>query len=103
MKVGSRLARAATKDLMGISDYWTAKASPEVAYRIVSTIMENILLLTNMPELGYAADDLGAGVRKFLVGKYLIYYRQRRAVIEVLHLFHGARDQRKAWNVRSHR
>jgi len=31
----------------------------------------------------------------------MVYYRTNASGIEVLHVFHGARDQRKAWRKRS--
>jgi plasmid stabilization system protein ParE len=32
-----------------------------------------------------------------LAGKYLIYYRKKRGIIHILHVFHGARDQARAF------
>jgi len=36
------------------------------------------------------------GVKCFPAGKYLIYYRAMHGGTDILHVFHGARDQRKA-------
>jgi len=35
-------------------------------------------------------------VKCFPAGKYLIYYRNTRGGTDILHIFHGARDQRRA-------
>jgi plasmid stabilization system protein ParE len=35
-------------------------------------------------------------VKCFPAGKYLIYYRKTRRGTDILHIFHGARDQRTA-------
>jgi len=35
-------------------------------------------------------------VRCFPAGKYLIYYRRTRRRTEIPHIFHGARDQKRA-------
>jgi antitoxin ParD1/3/4 len=37
------------------------------------------------------------GVKCFPAGKYLIYYRATRQGTDILHVFHGARDHRKAF------
>jgi hypothetical protein len=36
-------------------------------------------------------------VRCFPAGKYLIYYRNTRRGTDILHIFHGARDQKRAF------
>ncbi|MHB2265562.1 type II toxin-antitoxin system RelE/ParE family toxin [Aliihoeflea sp. PC F10.4] len=35
------------------------------------------------------------GIRRRIYGKYLIFYRCRDDVVEVLHILHGARDYEK--------
>ena len=39
---------------------------------------------------------MAAGVRCFPAGKYLIYYRRTRIGTEILHIFHGAQNQKRA-------
>ena len=93
-----RLARSARRDIEKISDYWTEEAGQAVALRILTEILDTAILLAVFPRVGVAAKQLGPGVRKFPVRNYLIYYRSNRSKgIEILHVFHGARDQRKAW------
>lgn len=93
-----RLARAARRNLEEIADFWTSEAGPDVALKIIVTIMETIITLSSQPRAGVIAQHFGKGVRKFPAGNYMVYYRVRRStVIEILHVFHGARDQRKAW------
>jgi plasmid stabilization system protein ParE len=36
-------------------------------------------------------------VKCFPAGKYLIYYRRTRHGTDILHIFHGARDQIRAF------
>jgi toxin ParE1/3/4 len=93
-----RLSRSARRDLQDISDYWAERAGPDVALRIVSGIIETILLLSQQQRMGRAVAEFGPGVRRFPSGKHVIYYRVSRTRIQVLHVFHGSRDQRKAWN-----
>jgi plasmid stabilization system protein ParE len=98
MKFNYRLAKSARRNPQEISDYWTTKVGPESAVRIVAEIFETIITLSEQPAAGVAAGQFGVGVRKLPAGKYLVYYRRFRTKgVEILHVFHGARDQRKAW------
>lgn len=59
--------------------------------------METIITLSDHPRAGVAARQFGAAVRKFPSGNYMIYYRPKRSKgIDILHVFHGARDQMEA-------
>ena len=93
-----RLSRSARRDLEEISDYWTERAGRDVALRIISAIIETILLLSQQQKMGRAVEEFGPGVRRFPSRRYVIYYRVSRSRIQVLHVFHGSRDQRKAWS-----
>ena len=64
---------------------------------MVGGIMETLLTISGHPRAGVVADQFGASVRKFPAGKYMVYYRPYSKGIEVLHVFHGARNQKKAW------
>jgi toxin ParE1/3/4 len=97
VSVRYRLARSARRNLQEISDYLTAEAGADVALRIVTGILDTIITVSEQPGAGVAAGTFGERVRKFPVGKYMIYYRATRSRIDILHVFHGARDQRKAW------
>ncbi|MGH9353331.1 MAG: type II toxin-antitoxin system RelE/ParE family toxin [Terriglobia bacterium] len=89
------------RDLEGISDYWTAEAGADAALEIVGGIMETTIPLSQQPSAGIAAEQVGSGVRKFPAGNGKIDYRPYRSTeIEVLHVFHGARDRRQAWRGR---
>lgn len=69
-----------------------------MALKILKGVLETIITLSSQPRAGVAAEQFGRGVRKFLTGSYLIYYRVPRLTeMEILHVFHGTRDQRKAW------
>lgn len=47
-------------------------------------------------EKGQFTEYENRGIRSFPAGKYLLDYRRSRGSVEVLHIFHGARDQAKA-------
>ncbi len=53
-------------------------------------------LLADQPELGQRVLTKQYGeLRRHIVGNYLIYYHPTSQGIDVVHVFHGARDQGK--------
>jgi len=93
-----RVAEDVEQDLEEIFLYWASRASLETAERVIDSITERFWLLGEHPGAGKAAGDIAAGVRCFPAGKYLIYYRKTRRGTDILHISHGARDQRSAFN-----
>lgn len=92
-----RITKSAEQDLDEIFDYWAKRASSEIADRLIDDITGRFWLLGAHPESGKVYEELPSGVRCFPAGKYLIYYRARRNRTEILHIFHGARDQQRAF------
>ncbi|MBL0157739.1 MAG: type II toxin-antitoxin system RelE/ParE family toxin [Bryobacterales bacterium] len=91
-----RVSKDAEGDLEEIFLYWAQRTSLRVADRIIDGIADRFSLLGEHPNAGRSTEDIGAGVRCFPAGKYLIYYRKARGRTEILHLFHGARNQSRA-------
>ena len=91
-----RVSDDAERDLEEIYLYWASRASLETADRVIDRIMERFWLLGEHPDAGKSAGDIAVGVKCFPAGKYLIYYRKTRRGADILHIFHGARDQRTA-------
>jgi toxin ParE1/3/4 len=89
-----RVSEDAERDLDEIFVYWANRASPETADRVVDRITERFWLLGEHPDAGKTAREIAASVKCFPAGKYLIYYRKTRRGTDILHIFHGARDQR---------
>jgi toxin ParE1/3/4 len=87
-----RVSKQAERALDEIYLYWATRTSPETADRLINSIMERFWLLGENPDAGRPSEDI-AGVKCFPAGKYLIYYRAGRRGIDILHVFHGARDQ----------
>ena len=54
-------------------------------------------MLGEHPNAGIASEEIAAGVKRFPARKYLIYYRKTRRGIDILQIFHGARDQAQAF------
>jgi len=92
-----RISENAEQDLEEIFIYWANRANLEVADRIIDRITERFWLLGEHPNAGKLARNIAPGVKCFPAGKYLIYYRNTRRGTDVLHIFHGARDQNSAF------
>jgi toxin ParE1/3/4 len=87
-----RISRAAEQDLLEIFLYWAERISLRVADRIIERITARFRLVAEHPRAGKSAEEVARGVRCFPAAKYLIYYRRARNAIEILHVFHGARN-----------
>lgn len=93
-----RVSREAESDLDEIFLYWAERAGLEASDRLIDSITDRFWLLGEYPDAGKPSDEMAAGVRCFPAGKYLIYYRRTRGRTETLRIFHGARDQQRAWS-----
>ena len=91
-----RVSANAQEDLDQIFAYWAKRVSVETADRLLDRITDRFWLLGEYPHAGKLSDDIDKGVRSFPAGKYIIYYRTTRRSIDILHVFHGARDQNTA-------
>ncbi len=67
------------------------------ADRLIDSITDRFWILGEHPDAGRPSEDIAPGVRCFAAGKYLIYYRKTRKGTDILHIFHGARDQKRAF------
>ena len=92
-----RVSKNAQRDLEEIFLYWANRAGLRVADRLIDRITDRFWILGEHPDAGRASEDIGDGVRCFPAGKYLIYYRKTRRGIDILHVFHGARHQKRAF------
>jgi toxin ParE1/3/4 len=92
-----RVSADAERELDDIFAYWAKRASPEIAVRLIDSIVDRFWLLGAHPHSGRACDDIESGLKCFPAGKYLIYYRAGRNRTDILHVFHGARNQRQAF------
>jgi plasmid stabilization system protein ParE len=80
-------------DLKEIVEYLTLRANKEVASRIGSELINRALDLGRNPFIGQLVRQR-PGARKILRYSYRIYYdvNERQRVVEVLRVWHGARD-----------
>ncbi len=92
-----RVIKSARRDLDAIYDYWAERSSPDVAGNLIYSIADCFPLIAEFPQAGRACEEIADDVRVFPAEKYLIYYKKERGVVKILHILHGARDQRRAF------
>jgi plasmid stabilization system protein ParE len=95
--VAYRISGPADRDIDTILKHIAAEGGVEAGLSVVSDFLDLFTLLGQQPKAGRLVPEFGNAVRLFPCGEYLIYYRARKKVIEVLHVFHGKRNQNKAW------
>jgi len=91
-----RITRDAERDLDGIWLY-IARDSVEAANRVVDELTQRFVLIGSSPEMGRTRDELKPGLRSHPVENYVIYYREARRHISILHVVHGARDPKRVF------
>lgn len=85
------LADSALTDL---GDIWTflARNSETQADLVIAQILECARELEATPLIGKDFSHLRRGLRRFICGQYLVFYRISGDFVEVLHVLHGKRD-----------
>lgn len=86
-----RLALQAQIDL---DDIWVfiAEDSVEAADRFHDLLLTKFLVIAEQPMIGRSREDLRPELRGFVVGNYIIFYRNTLEHIEIVRVLHGARD-----------
>lgn len=82
----------ASEDLNSIFDFIAADR-PDAAAKTIERILSACDKLAMFPELGLQRDELALGVRAFIVGSYVVYYKHSVGSIRVERVLHAARDQ----------
>ena len=77
-----------------VTAIWThiALDSEEAADRVVTAIESTIELLAEFPRMGTPCPHLAPGLRRAMWRRYLIYYRDRPDVAEIVRVLHGSRN-----------
>jgi len=94
-----RRTTASFRDYQVIWDY-VARDNVPAADELLRTFDAKLELLSDYPKAGPARPELGARVRSFPVGDYLLFYRPMRGGIELLRVLHGARNLRNSFRNR---
>jgi toxin ParE1/3/4 len=82
-----------------ITDIWKYIAQDSInhAVRWRERLHELFVLLAAQPRIGVSTDEIQPDIRRFPFGNYLIYYRITRRGIQIVHVLHGKRDQRRTF------
>jgi plasmid stabilization system protein ParE len=54
-------------------------------------------MVAEYPRVGRPVDQFGQGAKCFPAGRYLVYYRKTKSITEIMHVFHGLRDHKRAF------
>lgn len=91
----------ARSDLDGIWHYIAERSSAETATEFLWRFYASFHSIASSPSVGVAMPNFQpAGVRKFFMGKFLIYYLPARGKISVLRVLHGKRLQMTAFQAK---
>ncbi len=82
----------AVNQLEGIVKY-IQKDNPRAARKVAQTILRNIAKLKQFPRLGRPGEEL-EDTRELACPPYVVVYRLKDDVAEILYIWHGAQDWR---------
>ncbi len=86
-----RISPRASEDLLELWDY-IADDSVANADGFIDKLHETMEMLGRQPKSGRRREELAAGIQCFPLGRYMIFYRGVRDVIEIVRVLHGSRD-----------
>jgi toxin ParE1/3/4 len=92
-----RVSADAERDLDEIYLYWAERAGVKIADRLIDGIVDRFWRPGEHPDAGRSAEEIATGVKCFPAAKYLVYYRKTQRGTDILHVFHGAREQQPAF------
>ena len=91
MRVPVEFSVRAEADLEGIADY-IALDNPGRAVSFVRELRTRCMRLAEQPRANRLREEFGTGVRAAVLGSYLVLYAERRGVLLIERVVHGARD-----------
>jgi len=60
---------------------------------LIEGVVERFAMLATHPKAGRLRPDLAPALRCFPVGRYVVYYREERGMVQIARVLHGSRDQ----------
>lgn len=91
MSLGYELTERAKDDLADLWNFYE-QISKDLARRKINAVLEEIEELVAFPEMGRAREDIKSGLRVWVSGNHLIFYRVVQSEILVERVLHGHRD-----------
>lgn len=86
-----RLTVRAQRDLRDIGRF-IGKDNPARAATFIHEIYRKSEAYAGHPDMGRDRSDLAEGIRSFLHGHYIVFYRRYRNGIQIVRVFNGYRD-----------
>ena len=86
-----RLEPTARADLASISDY-IAKDNVPAAEKLLDRFDERFRFLAMNPLAGEGRPDLGADLRQFTLGNYVVLFKPHSSGVTITNVVHGASD-----------
>ncbi|MGO9632274.1 MAG: type II toxin-antitoxin system RelE/ParE family toxin [Steroidobacteraceae bacterium] len=84
-------SRAAIADFDAIYDY-ISRDNPRAAAQVLRSLDRSIQLLSDPPKLGKVFRHRQLPLRLLTHNDYLVFYRERPGVIEIVRVIHGRRN-----------
>lgn len=80
-----------------MDEIWSyiARDNPEAAQRQTRRFFDRFEQLARQPDIGESVGYLTAGLRRSLVGNYVVYYEIETDHVRIRRVIHAARDVRK--------
>jgi toxin ParE1/3/4 len=79
-------------DLLEIWDFIFQSAGMSRADAFIDRLKSNFETLETFPEMGKSREGLAPNLRSIPEGNYLIFYQSTLQGIDIVRVFHGARD-----------
>jgi len=100
--LGYRVATPAKRDFVEILDHLLNEAGPRVALDLEIELHKAFRLLAAYPGLGHLRQDLTPKAARFyLVGHYLLVYRNESGTIVIFAILHSSRNIKSVLSKRS--
>jgi plasmid stabilization system protein ParE len=96
------ISAEARSDLDGIWNYIAERSSAETATEFLWKFYASFVSIASSPSVGVAMPGFEpSGLRRFFMGKFLIYYLPGRGKVSILRVVHGKRLQTRALQEKS--
>jgi toxin ParE1/3/4 len=90
-------AKRAEIDLLEIYEF-IAEDNAEAAFATIEHIETTLETIAKQPSIGKARNDLGKGLKAFIVGNYCAYYISKNSVLYIVRILHHAQDIERSFN-----
>jgi toxin ParE1/3/4 len=86
--------RVSTEARSDLDEIWLyiALDNPDAADKYIRVIVSRFSTLASMPQMGRERSELSPGLRSFVVGHHVIFYRLFDGGVEVARVLDGVRD-----------